>query len=59
LSEWPLKEGSWLLLSDKAKVTEAEIKISLGQNTLRTERSQQEFLAFHLEPFSEENDSLF
>lgn len=54
LSEWHLKESSWLPLTDKVKVTEAEIKSSLGQNILQTESSQQEFLA--MQP--EQNDIL-
>lgn len=32
-------EGRQLLLSDNSEVTEAEIKSSLGQNILQTERS--------------------
>lgn len=32
-------EGRQLLLSDNPEATEAEIKSSLGQNTLQTERS--------------------
>lgn len=59
LSEWHLKESSWLLLSDKAKVTEAEIKSSLSPSTLKSKEPQQEFLALHPKPFSEQNDNVF
>lgn len=56
LSEQHLKESSWLPLSDKAKVTEAEIKSSLGQSTLKPKEPQSEILALHPKPFSEQND---
>ena len=59
LSERHLKESSWLLLSDKAKVTEAEIKSSLDQSTLKPKEPQSEISAVHPKPFSEQNDSLF